>query len=274
MSHPFGPGALIMGPDGAPPVVLLHGFLGCARDFQPILDALSHQYRCLALDLPGHGGEPGPASGRGNPFFQVVDLLAATLELAGVRRFHVVGYSMGGRVALGLAVKYPDRVRRAVLIGSSPGLESASERQARAARDRALADSLEGDDFERFLSDWYDRPLFGGLKDTPGFAKILARRLEGDPRALAAALRALSVGVQPSLWPDLATLASPLRVVVGERDPKYVALGRRVATTAEGAECVVVSGAGHAVHIEQPDEVSRLVHEFFRHEEDDPDGGH
>jgi 2-succinyl-6-hydroxy-2,4-cyclohexadiene-1-carboxylate synthase len=262
--NPFGTGALIAGEADGVPVVLLHGFLGCARDFGPIVDTLACHHRCLALDLPGHGEAPAPAPGRGNPFFGVVDVLAGILELGGIRHFHVVGYSMGGRVALGLAVKYPDRVGRAVLMGSSPGLETPSARQERAAADRARADSLEQDDFDRFLSDWYDMPLFGGLKSHPGFADMLARRRHGDPRQMAAALRALSVGVQPSLWPDLADLSTPLRVLAGERDPKYVALAERMATEGGAIECVIVPDAGHSVHIEQPDAVSRLVREFLR----------
>jgi 2-succinyl-6-hydroxy-2,4-cyclohexadiene-1-carboxylate synthase len=164
-----------------------------------------------------------------------------------------VGYSMGGRLCLHLALARPRLVRKLVLLGVHPGIEDEAERAARRAADEELAASIERDGVDAFVAGWLAQPLFAGLVD-PG-------PRQHDPAVLAACLRRLGTGTQESLWPRLAQLAMPVLVLAGERDEKYVDLGRRAATAiGDNARFAVVPAAGHAAHLEQPEAFRALVH--------------
>lgn len=163
-----------------------------------------------------------------------------------------VGYSMGGRLCLHLALARPELVRRLVLLGVHPGIEDDAERAARRTADEALATSIERDGVDAFLERWLGRPLFAGLAE-PG-------PRQRDPSVLTTCLRRLGTGGQEPLWSRLAELSMPVLVVAGERDEKYVDLGGRIATgIGDNARFAVVTGAGHAAHLERPDAFRALV---------------
>jgi 2-succinyl-6-hydroxy-2,4-cyclohexadiene-1-carboxylate synthase len=234
-----------------PDLVLLHGFTQTGRSWQPVLHALAARYRALAPDLPGHGAfaDRRPAS------FAACD---AYLRALGGDRFTLAGYSMGGRVALHAALSLAARVERLVLIGASPGLASPEERAARAAEDAALAERIEAIGLEAFVREWGAQPLFDGMPR--GIAELVeADRLRNTASGLAAALRGLGTGVMPSLWKRLGELAMPVELVVGERDEKFRAIAGRMASAIADARVVVVDGAGHAVQLERPEVVARLI---------------
>lgn len=233
-----------------PPLVLLHGFTGSAATWDPHAKEL-RGFRVLAIDLPGHGASAAPAPGVS--FEEIADAVVAVLDDEGVERCAWLGYSMGGRVALQALVRHPGRVERMVIESASPGLVEAEEREARAAADDALAAGIERDGLEPFVERWATQPLFASQKRVA--AEDLDRerrtRLENTAGGLAAGLRALSVGRQPSLWSDLAAVEVPLLAVVGAEDPKYLALGESLVGVAPRAELCVVEEAGHTVHLEQ-----------------------
>lgn len=251
-------------------VALLHGFLGCAEDMADLARTLGAGRRAVALDLPGHGPEPPPVAGRGNSFFAAVDDVTARLARHGLDHFDVVAYSMGGRLAFGMLVKYPERVRRAVIIGSSPGIEDARLRRARLEADRRLAERIEREPLDAFIDWWYGQRLFGALKEHVSYPELVARRRSGHATELARALLALSPGVQPSLWEDLARARTPMLVIAGERDLKYARLVREAATRFPAARAEILAGAGHAVHVERATEVAALADRFLN--EDPPPG--
>lgn len=248
---------------GAPRAVLLHGFLGCAEDLSPLAAELGRTRRAVAIDLPGHGPAPPPVAGRGNPFFAAVDGLVARLEHMGLLRFDLVAYSMGGRVACGILAKYPERVRRAVLIGATPGIENGRLRRARAEADRRLAVRLEREPLPDFLDWWYGQRLFGTLKKHVSYPALLERRMSGEPAEMSRALVALSPGVQPPLWEDLARVAVPMLFMAGERDLKYARLVDEAEARLPSARGMCVRDASHAVHVEQPDVVARAIERFL-----------
>jgi 2-succinyl-6-hydroxy-2,4-cyclohexadiene-1-carboxylate synthase len=163
-----------------------------------------------------------------------------------------VGYSLGGRLCLHLALARPDLVQRLVVLGAHPGIEDAAERAARRAADEALAQSIERGGVDAFLERWLAQPLFAGLSE-PG-------ERQADTEVLTACLRRLGTGTQEPLWERLAELSMPVLVLAGERDEKYVDVGRRTAAAVgDNARFEIVPGAGHAAHLERPDAFRSLV---------------
>jgi 2-succinyl-6-hydroxy-2,4-cyclohexadiene-1-carboxylate synthase len=206
----------------------------------------------VLLDLPGHGRHAGDAA----PWRFTFDAVEA--EIAALARgepVDLVGYSMGGRMALAYAVRNPGQVRRLVLESASPGLETEEERAARRATDEELARLLETEGIEPFVERWEALELFESQRSLPApiRASHRARRLLNHPRSLAACLRGLGTGALPSYWGSLAGLRVPVLILVGGLDRKFAALGARMAETLPDARVVEFSGAGHAVHLERPD---------------------
>ena len=235
-----------------PDLVLLHGFTQTGRSWQAIVHALAGRYRPATPDLPGHGNFAGrrPAS------FTACDAYLRALSDGGPMT--LVGYSMGGRVALHAALGLGDRVRRLVLIGASPGIADAGERAARAADDAALADRIEAIGIDAFVREWGAQPLFAGIPR--GVAEFIdADRRRNTADGLAAALRGLGTGVMPPLWDRLGELAMPVDLVVGERDEKFGAIAAQMAERLPEARVHTVDGTGHVVHLEAPEAVVELL---------------
>jgi 2-succinyl-6-hydroxy-2,4-cyclohexadiene-1-carboxylate synthase len=172
--------------------------------------------------------------------------------------FALAGYSMGGRIAQLVALEAPSRVERLVLISASPGIEDAADRAARRRADDELAGTIERVPLEDFAETWSLQPLFD---DQAPEVRVAAHddRLRNTPAGLAAALRGLGTGVMPSLWDRLGELATPVDLVVGERDAKFRALNEAMAARIPEAALHVIAGAGHAVHLERPAEVAGVI---------------
>ncbi|MFI5004814.1 MAG: alpha/beta fold hydrolase [Solirubrobacterales bacterium] len=233
-------------------VVLLHGFSGTRRAWDGVVGRLDpERYSPLALDLLGHGeaaDAPRPITFAG---------AAEHVLGASPARFTLCGYSLGGRVALHVALAAPERVRRLVLVGANPGIEDEAERAERRRSDRRLADELERAPFEQFIERWRTQPLFAG---EPPEAGALARedQRRNRPHALAAVLRGLGTGEMVPLWNRLSDLEMPVTVLVGERDAKFQALGGRMVELLPDGELVVEPG-GHGLPLENPAAVARAL---------------
>lgn len=235
----------------APTLVLLHGFTQTGASWEPTVAALAERYRALAPDLRGHGS----AAGARPITFDAVraDVLALAPE-----RFVLAGYSMGGRIALSIALAAPERISRLVLIGASPGLADEAERRARRAADEALADRIEGEGIEAFAAHWSSLPLFAGQPPAVAAAAHMMR-LSQTPAGLAAALRGLGTGVMAPLWDRLGELTMPVDLVVGERDAKFRAIAAQMEFAIARATVEVVPGAGHAVPLEAPAALAAIL---------------
>lgn len=217
--------------------VLVHGFTQTSASWAGVLEG-------RALDVaPGEG----------------LDDTALRLgEVGGEAAY--VGYSMGGRLCLHLALSRPHLVRALVLVSATAGIDDDEARAARRQADEALAESIEADGAEAFLRRWLGQPMFARLPAT-------ARDVDGrqrDPAVLAGCLRRLGTGVQKPLWSRLDELGMPVLVVAGEHDASYRALGERLASeVGENATFALVAGAGHACHLEQPEAFRRSVLRFL-----------
>jgi len=235
----------------APTVVFLHGFTHTGRSWRPAIAALGERYTSVAEDIRGHGD----ASARRPVTLEAVidDVLAAAPE-----RFTLVGYSMGGRISLHVALLARERVERLVLIGASPGIADPAAREQRRRDDEQLADEIERSSIEEFARRWAQTPVLAGLPPAiQGGAH--ADRLRSTPAGLARALRGLGTGALPSLWDRLGEVIMPVTLVVGERDSKFQAIATDIARAVPSAEVAVVPGAGHAVHLEAPEAIAGVI---------------
>jgi 2-succinyl-6-hydroxy-2,4-cyclohexadiene-1-carboxylate synthase len=226
-------------------LVLLHGFGGTRHAWDRVVAELApERYLPLALDLPGHGDSAD------EDVEITFDSCVRAVLARSPDRFVLCGYSLGGRVALHVALAAPERVARLVLVASSAGIEDDAERAQRRAADRQLADELERVPYEQFIERWRTQPLFA---DEPPAVGALARedQRRNRPSALAAVLRGLGTGEMQPLWGRLSELEMPVTVVVGERDAKFRALGARMVGRISDAELVVIPG-GHGLPIESP----------------------
>lgn len=254
------------GPADAPPLLLLHGFMGSAAEWSEVAEALSGEHRLIIPDLPGHGASTGLPYPDAYTMPGAARALLALLDAEGVDRCAVAGYSMGGRLALYLALRHPERVERLLLESASPGLTTEEERAARRASDEQLERRLETGDLREFVEDWYRQPLFATLaRDEPLLRRTIESRLENDPQELARSLRAMGTGSQPSLWEELSYLRVPTLAVAGEEDEKFVALAREMERTSVNVRVAVVPGAGHSVHAEKSGEYVALMSDLRKH---------
>lgn len=234
--------------------MLVHGFTQTGASWRRIADALGESYEVLTPDLPGHGSSAAPSG----------DLAAAASELGeACGEATYVGYSLGGRICLHLALARPALVDRLVLVSTTAGIDDADEREERVAADEALALRIEqGGDaaIAEFLDEWLSGPLFSALDEE---AADRAARLENTAAGLASSLRHHGTGTQLPLWERLGELTMPVLVVAGEQDEKFLAAGQRLAAAiGPSALFILVPGAGHAVPFEQPEAFARLLADF------------
>jgi 2-succinyl-6-hydroxy-2,4-cyclohexadiene-1-carboxylate synthase len=243
--------------DGSgPPVLLLHGFTQTGACMGPLADDLARDHRVLLVDLPGHGGSAGLT---GADLWTAADAVARAVADVAPQDgpVTVIGYSLGGRLALHLALRHPDTVQSLVLIGATAGIDDDAARAPRAADDAALADHIVDVGVDAFLHEWLAQPLFA---DLPAWARFDAERRANTAAGLADSLRHAGTGVMEPLWDRLGAIDVPSLVLAGERDAKFAGLARRLAE-AIGADASVdlVPDAGHAAHLEAPDDVISRV---------------
>lgn len=236
---------------GKGPVVLfLHGFMGSGQDFDTAIALLRDCYTCITLDLPDHGQTQMPCP-KAYTMATVASAIVDWLAQMDMPRCGLAGYSMGGRLALYLALMAPERFSHLVLESASPGLSTAPERQARVSLDEQRSQQIIHS-FEAFLERWYHAPMFRNLTQQPEFEAILQRRRQNHPNALARSLQSLGTGQQPSLWPRLGELSLPTLLLSGEQDAKFCAISRAMARRIPNVQQRIVPHCGHSVHLEAP----------------------
>lgn len=241
------------------PVTLLHGFTQSGRGWQEVISKMPEGWRFVVPDLRGHGQtrvRPGSP--------HTMDACAADLEMLwdelGIDRTHLVGYSMGGRLALHVAAKRPQRLLSLLTIGAHGGLDEQA-RMGRRLGDDALAQRIEKDGLETFVNYWTALPLFAGLKRRgPAFnTQVRAERMRNRVAGLASSLRGMGAGVMEPVWDELAKVECPCTFVAGQDDHGYVASARRLAAAVPNGRVVVVPHSGHAVQLERPDAFVRVL---------------
>jgi 2-succinyl-6-hydroxy-2,4-cyclohexadiene-1-carboxylate synthase len=242
---------------GPEPALFLHGFTGDRESFSHLEPLLGEALSATCVDVPGHGAAPLPTTVEA-----FLEELASDALPPGTT---VVGYSQGARLALALALRFPERVRRLVLESGSGGVFGERRRAARRASDAALATVLRRDGIEAFVERWERVPILDGLRSLPAprMDELRARRLAQRPEGLARALEVFGQGAMPATWSSLAALRSQVLLITGSRDTRYTSIARRMARRITGAEHVAIRGVGHTPHLEAPDRYARVVREFL-----------
>ena len=254
------------GSEAASPLLLVHGFTGRGASWGAHTTAFAHSFRVIVVDLPGHGRTAAPADPSRASIERTADDLAAILDRLGASPAHVIGYSLGARVALRLAVAHPGSVRRLVLESPSAGIEDAAARADRRRADDQLADDIERDGIEAFVARWERQPIFASQAALP--LRIAARqraiRLANRPAGLAASLRGAGQGAMEPLHARLAAVASPTLVITGALDGIGRPRAEQIANALPNARLAVVDRAGHTPHLERPAAFRRLALEFLQ----------
>ncbi len=252
------------GPQNEHPILFLHGFMGLSDDWQDVVDQLASSYRCIMPDLPGHGRSGFPIRREMITIQSVAEGIVALLDKLGIDKATVVGYSMGGRVALYTALHFPQRVQALVLESTGPGLEDEYERRVRTALDDDRAYHLRVQGLDTFLDDWYKAPLFESLnRHEDKLVRLKASRHIHNVEGLAAALQGLSTGRQPSLWDKLEQISVPTLLVCGALDHKFTRINRIMSEQIRLCEWKMIGDAGHNTHLEHPEAFTTTILRFF-----------
>ena len=235
-------------PSGTGRLVLLHGFTQTATSWTPVADAFAgsttvgaDEWDLTALDLPGHGGSPDGARSLQECASDVADSLGTPPPV-------LVGYSMGARIALHVALDHPDAIAGLVLVSGTAGIEDPVERTERIRADEALASHLESIGTKAFVEEWLAQPMFATLSRE---AARVRERTTNAPTGLAASLRRAGTGTQDPLWSRLGEIRVPTLVVTGDLDAKFTLLGDRLAGSIPHSARIRIPGAGHTVHLEK-----------------------
>jgi 2-succinyl-6-hydroxy-2,4-cyclohexadiene-1-carboxylate synthase len=243
-------------------ILFLHGFMGNCREFEQAIALLSNQYYCLSVDLPGHGKTQVTIDDQAYTIDNTAHGLIHFLEALKIQSCFLVGYSMGGRLALYLTLHFPHRFSKTVLESASPGLKTLVERELRIQQDLTLAEKLETN-FPSFLTKWYEQPLFNSLQHHPDFEPLRKQRLQNRPEQLAKSLRHLSTGRQPSLWQQIQQNTVPISLLVGELDSKFVQVNTEMAQLGKLMQLKIVEQCGHNIHFENTPVFAKHLQSFL-----------
>ena len=247
------------------PLLLLHGFTGSIETWKKFVSMWKNDRRLILVDIIGHGYSDSPDNYNRYAVEQVAADLDEILHKLNVAQTNVLGYSMGGRLALTFAVLYPHRVRKLILESSSPGLKTEEERLARMESDEALATEIEKHGVEWFVEKWENIPLFASQKRLSKEIQnsIREERLRNNEKGLANSLRGMGTGRQPSWWDRLTEVAIPTLLLCGEEDKKFCQIAFEMAQLIPNAVVSQIYKSGHAIHVEQPGIFAKIVDEFI-----------
>lgn len=253
------------GSNSLPIVVLLHGFTGTSSTWTEISALFKDKYKVVAVDLTGHGKTTIPSDpSRYSMAEQVADLETLFTEM-NLAHFTLVGYSMGGRIALAYTHRYPDRVTSLILESASPGLKTEVERNDRKKADALLASRIKRDGISAFVKFWEEIPLFASQKkmSTAKQAEIRKERLGQNTAGLANSLLGIGTGSQPSYWEELPSIQVPVLLITGEIDRKFVFIAREMNEILPMANHMTIKDIGHAIHVEKPTLFATMVEEHI-----------
>jgi 2-succinyl-6-hydroxy-2,4-cyclohexadiene-1-carboxylate synthase len=247
------------------PIVLLHGFTGNLETWAPRLPVITERYETIAIDQLGHGCTDAPADPDRYRAERAVADLIRLLDRLEIPEAIWLGYSMGARLALQVAVNHPARVSALILESGSPGIAEPEERVARTRTDAKLADRIEREGIVAFVDFWERLPMFSSHDRLPADVRERqrAQRLQNDPIGLANSLRGFGQGIQPAVNDRLKELTMPVCLIAGEEDTKYVRLAKEIAAAIPCAGLNIVSGVGHTPHLERPETFDHIVLDFL-----------
>lgn len=248
-----------------PPLILLHGFTGSSRDWNPFFETYQKNFQPIAVDLIGHGQTDAPENLEGYSMDSVVGQLNHILEQLHIQAAHLLGYSMGGRTALSFATHHPDKVRSLILESATPGIVNPQERNIRQQVDEQLADFIENHTLDEFVDRWLNHPIFETQKNLPQEKQLHSResRLHNSRTGLANALRGFGTGRMPHLWEKIQELSIPVLLITGNEDKKFTQIAQEMNKILPNSIHEIVEDAGHNIHFERPEFFAEITSEFL-----------
>jgi len=242
-------------------LVLLHGFTGSTKTWQRVIELLPDTVKIVTIDLLGHGKTESPKDPSRYSMIEQVKDLEEIFQQLDLHDFTLLGYSMGGRVALSYAVRFPKRIKRLILESSSPGLQTEEEQALRRQSDERLADEIEEKGIHWFVEKWENIPLFASQKRLPEEVQQAVReeRLSQTETGLANSLRGMGTGAQASLWRKLIRLNMPVLLITGELDQKFIHIAEQMMLQLPNAQHITVQNVGHSIHVENPEQFATIV---------------
>ena len=255
----------IQGSNSLPTIVFLHGFTGTSSTWTEIFALLEGKFKVVAVDLTGHGKTTIPSNpSRYSMAEQISDLEALFTEMDLVH-FTLVGYSMGGRIALAYMNLYPERVTSLILESASPGLKTKVERDKRKQADALLANRIQREGIPAFVEFWEEIPLFATQKKMPQpkQEEVRKERLGQNAVGLANSLLGIGTGSQPSYWGELSSIQVPVLLITGKIDKKFVFIAREMDEILPLSKHMTIKDTGHAIHVEKPTLFATMVEEHI-----------
>jgi 2-succinyl-6-hydroxy-2,4-cyclohexadiene-1-carboxylate synthase len=247
------------------PVLFLHGFTGRADDWNTVFDSINGQFLPFAVDIIGHGNSDSPKETSYYTIPSIIGYLNEVLDTLHYSKVGIVGYSMGGRIALSHAISFPERVRGLVLESSMPGLRSVTEREERIKSDLELIRYIEKYGVDKFIDYWISQPLFNSQTNLPLSVKNLnkSRKRKNSGLGLINSLLSCGTGVMAPLWDSLESLDIPILLITGENDTKFTKINKEIHSLLPDSRLEIIKNAGHNVHLEQSETFTSAVLSFF-----------
>lgn len=245
------------------PVLFLHGFTGSAEDWQFIFDKIPDEFIPFAIDIIGHGKSDSPLDSKHYSCTSLVYHVKSILDHFHFNRIVIVGYSMGGRIALSIALKNQSNILGLILESSTAGIENIDERKFRVENDFILAESILQNGVENFIDYWFNTPLFNNLKTISSYEEIILKRKKNNPIGLANSLYSFSTGLMNSHWDKLSSIAVPTLLITGEDDEKYTLLNERMNSLLQNSSHKIIPKTSHNTHLEKPELFTNLVVQFL-----------
>lgn len=245
---------------GCKTLVLLHGFLGDNEDWHPLVSLLEDDFYLVAVDLPGHGNSQGLELAGDDAFRSFNEMLNLTLQQLDLKRFSLLGYSLGGRLAMMYSLDHGDNVEHLLLESCHPGLESDTDRSIRSQSDSEWADRFRTEPLDDVLQRWYHQPVFADLNSQQRQSLMEHRlRVNNEGQLLGNVLDGCSLSRQPACWGKLEDTPFPIHYFYGERDLKFTEIALRLHKSGSLAGLHKVPAAGHNVHREQPEAMADVI---------------
>lgn len=248
-----------------PPILLLHGFTSNLHTWDELTNQLKENYQVIRFDIIGHGQSDSPSQLMEYTIESQAAVIKEILSNLQISKVPILGYSMGGRLAISFACMYPNLVSSLLLESTTAGIEELNERLNRKKQDEQLAKKIATEGIEKFVDYWEGISLFTSLKKLPKekLDYLRNQRLTNTQQGLMNSLLMMGTGSQPSWWEEIKNFHFPVLIIVGQEDQKFCAIAKKLQSKIKNARIEVINDVGHMIHVEKPQIFGTIIEEFL-----------
>ncbi|MDA0986167.1 MAG: 2-succinyl-6-hydroxy-2,4-cyclohexadiene-1-carboxylate synthase [Bacteroidetes bacterium] len=244
-------------------ILFLHGFAGSSKDWTEVISHLPKNNFIVTIDLIGHGKSSSPKNKMYYNEKALITQLFSVIKKTASKNINLIGYSLGGRLALSFSIKYPKIIKTLILESSTAGLTKKNERKRKRIMDKFLSNKLKKDGIKKFIHYWFEQPLFKNLKKHKNYKNLINKRLKNNKFGISNILTEFSQGKMKSMWSAIKHIETPMLLITGEKDRKYKKINSRMAKKLQKAKHVSIKNAGHNTHFEKPKLFANFVEKFL-----------